>query len=424
MINLNRRSFLQTGSSALGTLLLQGLATGLPPAFLLNPHKVSAQANQFNLQTLILSTSSRGDPINVNCPGTYREGIYHSPNLPSAQATFGGRRRRAAQAWCDLPGGLRDRLAFFHYSPRTAAHPEYRQTMTFRGSVKNEVGNGSEMFASAMSQLAYTEGIHLQKEPIPLCSSFLSFQSQPLQEIRPVDLRALFDAADPNLSDLRQTRDQVLDTLYADMRVNGNQAQKAFIERYANSRSQARALGEQLGDLLNELPLDEDNPNSGDDQVIAAIALAQLQISPVITINIPFGRDNHQDSGLVLEQAETISGVNSIRNLWDRLNAIGLQDQVTFATLNVFGRRSYTNSRGGRDHNKDHAVMVAFGANVNGGLYGQMDSEGKAVAIGNIPIEQTMEAAGFSLARALGHSNQTVLSRIPEGRLVNAFLND
>ena len=95
---------------------------------------------------------------------------------------------------------------------------------------------------------------------------------------------------------------------------------------------------------------------------------------------------------------------------------------MTFATMNVFGRRSYTNTRGGRDHNKDHAVMATFGAQIQGGVYGGMTSEGKAKDIGAINANTSMEAAGVSLARALGHSNQMVELRIPNGQLIDGFL--
>ena len=294
--------------------------------------------------------------------------------------------------------------------------------MAMRGSLKNEQGNGTEMFPSAMAQLAYTPGFHLQEEPVPLCDSFLSFRSQPLQMVRPTDLKSLFSPEDPALANLRRTRDQVLDTLYTDMLRGGSRAQREFVDRYANSRAQAQSLGDQLGELLAMLPTDPEEPNSARDQVIAAVALAQLKISPVITINISFGGDNHQDTGLIREEADTLSGVAAISELWSRLKAIGIQDEVTFATMNVFGRRSYLNGRGGRDHNQHHTVMVAFGANIKGGVYGSMNGEGRATAIGDVGIGETMEAAGVSLARGLGHSSEVVNERLPGGRAIGAFL--
>lgn len=418
----SRRTFLKRGAGAFGALFVNSLASGLPVSFLLNPQRAAAQAQNMTSQTLILSTSSRGDPLNVNVPGAYREGVTNNPHLETSMASFGGQPQQAASVWCDLPADLRDRLAFFHYSPRTAAHPEYRQTMTLRGSLKNEAGNGSEMFPSAVSQLAYTPGYHLQKEPIPLCDSDLTYQSQPLQQINPVDLQSLFDPADGALANLRGARDQVLDAMYAEMRVNGNSAQRAFVDRYALSREQARDLGDQLGDLLSRLPTDEDDLNNARDQMIAAVALARLKISPVITINIPFGKDNHQDADLRDEEGDTRTGTALIGELWAELASAGLQDEVSFATMNVFGRRAYRNTRGGRDHNQHHAVMVAFGAGVNGGVYGGVDAEGRAEAVGSVSADRTMECAASSMMRALGHSDQVVQTRIQGAEVHAPFL--
>ena len=421
MKTYHRRTLLKRGSGARSALFINSLATGLPVSFLMDPKRAAAQSADTTSQTLILSTSSRGDPLNINCPGSFGQGITNNPHLDTAQATFGGEQSRAASVWCDLPEDLRQRLAFFHYSPRTAAHPEYRSTMTLRGSLKNKQGNGTEMFASAMSQLAYQPGVHLQEEPIPLCDSTLTFESQPLQQIKPVDLKSLFLPADNTLADLRQVRDQVLDSMYAEMRTSGNISQRKFVDRYAQSRTQARDLGDQLGDLLDRLPTDEDDLNNARDQMIAAVALARLQISPVITINIPFGRDNHQDADLRIEEGETRSGVALIEELWNELKSANRENSVSFATMNVFGRRAYRNSRGGRDHNQHHAVMIAFGSKVNGGVYGSMDSEGRATDIGGIPVDRTMESAAASMARALGHNEMQVRGRIPTGEVVNEF---
>lgn len=425
MKELNRRMILRGGAGAFSTLLLRGLASGIPPAFLLNPSAATAQMMNQAPQTLILSTSQRGDPININCPGSYTDGVINNPDLETRRGRFGAQRHRAASVWCDLPNALRQRLAFFHYSPRTAAHPEYRDTMTFRGSMLSVNGNGREMFASAMAQMAFNSDLHRQAEPLPLCDSFLSYKGQPLQLLRPTDLKSLFGSPDETLANLRQTRNRVLDSLYSDMKVSGTQAQRKFIDRYAKSQEQAKSIGDELGDYLSDIGnnVDEDgNANSAEDQIIAAVALAELNISPVITVNIPFGGDNHQDAGLIRERDQTISGVSAIGSLWNRLNTAGIQDRVTFATMNVFGRRHYLNDRGGRDHNRNHAVMVAFGSNIKGGVYGRMNAEGSATAIGNIGINQTMEAAGFSLAHALGQDPNEVSRRLPNGRLVNNFL--
>ena len=149
----------------------------------------------------------------MNCPGSYVNSnqVENNPNLATATGTFGNQQVTTAEPWAQLPADLRSRLAFFHYSPRTAAHPEYRATMQMKGSVKNEAGNGSEMFSSAMAQLGAGPLGTLQNEPIPLTGEDLTYLSMPLQTIKPVDLKELFTPEDQTLVDLRQTRDQVLD---------------------------------------------------------------------------------------------------------------------------------------------------------------------------------------------------------------------
>jgi hypothetical protein len=65
---------------------LKAFVTGLPTWYLLNPSRATAQDLQCainakaNLQYLIVSTSSNGDPLNCNCPGTYEgtgAGVVH-----------------------------------------------------------------------------------------------------------------------------------------------------------------------------------------------------------------------------------------------------------------------------------------------------------------------------------------------------------
>ena len=419
----SRRTFLTRSSKALGALFVNSLASGLPASFLLNPSRAAAQSPDLIRKTLIFSTSRRGDPMNINCPGSYRSEVENNPILQSAQQTFGGREWQAASAWCNLPGALRSRLGFFHYAPRSAAHPEYLDAMAFHGSLNSREGNGSEIFPSAVAQMTYEQGLYLQEEPVRLCDTDLIFGGQPIQQVKPVDLSALFDPADEALADLRSTRDAVLDSLYADMRVNGSPAQRAFVDRYALSREQSRDLAENLGEYLEGIPSDEDDQNNARDQIIAAVALARIGVSPVITVNIPFGGDNHQDSDLQAEADQTTSGVQVIGELWDLLNAAGLEDQVSFAAMNVFGRRSYRNTRGGRDHNQHHAVMVSFGQGVNGGVYGRMTSAGEARDIGNIPSGRTLEAAGASMMRALGCAESEIAARVSNGQIHNPFVN-
>jgi len=250
--------------------------------------------------------------------------------------------------------------------------------------------------------------------------------------LEPSALKALFADQEVQLADLRMLRDQSLDQLYGNLRTNGTKTQRNFVDRYIQSRDQARQLGEQLGTLLERLPVNAIDVDGSADQIIAAVALAKLKIAPVITIRIPFGRDNHADAGLNIEATETISGVANIGRLWEELGSSGLRDQVTFAMMNVFGRTLQANGGGGRNHNRHHCVMVAFGPKTKGGVYGGLTADGRCLAIdpstgagrsdAAIAVNETMESAGKSLATALGHAPADVDNRIHGGRVVEAFV--
>lgn len=429
MKRISRRGFLASSGAATG-LLLRSLATGLPPAFLLNPRASHAQ-NMAPLQTLILATSSRGDPVNVNCPGSYVQNAQNNGMLAAGDFMLGNTPTRSALVWQQLPEALRSRLAFFHCQTRSAAHPEYASTMGFHGSVKNAAGAGSEMFASMLAELG-AEGLGtIQAEPLPLCDEVLTVGGQPLQNLKPSEVKALFTPQEGRLANLNGLRDQTLDALWAPLR-NGRAAERAFVDRYARSREQADALGGQLIDLLGDLSDDEDTIDGVNDQIIAAVAMASLNVAPVITIQIPFGGDNHRDTDLSIEAAETTSGVAAIGDLWSRLVTADLQDRVTFAMLNVFGRGLLRNEGGGRNHNRQHATVVAFGAGIAPGVYGGVTPDQIALDIdhrtgagragASIPASESLEAAGKSIARAMGHAQEVIDMRILGGRTVESFL--
>ena len=430
--NLSRRGFLG-GTAAVGsTVLLQSLATGLPVSFLLNPNSVKAQDLNANLQTLIFSTSQAGDPVNVNCPGSYVNGVTNNPLLETSQSLFGEQRVRSATPWAQLPRGLRRRLAFFHHRTDSAAHPEHDLTMSFRGAVKNVNGNGSEMFPSMVAQLGASRMNTLQAEPMVLGRNRITYQSQALQNIKPLELKNLFANDEATLSDLRGLRDRTLDRLYADLKVSGSPIQRRFLDRFLLGRDQSRTLGNSIGTLLEGLSTDSDEGDDTRDQIIAAVALAKLRVTPVIVLNIPFGRDNHQDETLEMERDQTISGTANLAFLWSELRRHNIHNDVSFAMLNVFGRRFNRNERGGRDHNRHHSVMVAFGEKIKGGVYGGVNGNGQCRRInpnngrpinnGGIAEGDTLGSAGKSLLAAMGHTQAEINERIRRGRVLNPFL--
>src|SRR5262249_14205519 len=149
-------------------------------------------------------------------------------------------------------------------------------------------------------------------------------------------------------------------------RQNGNAGQKSFIDRYATSQQQARNISESLLTQLAAI-----NNNDPDSQVAAAIILFQMNVSPVVSIHLPFGGDNHSDKALANETRDHVASVGSIGKMWTALAAAGLQDRVTFATMNVFGRTLVAkDNTNGRNHHGDHHVTIMMGKPFKGGVVG------------------------------------------------------
>src|SRR5687768_14830720 len=76
-MNTNRRDVILGGLFGAGHVGLKALATGLPLAAFARPIRALAQeimctgVDKAKAQHLIISTSSAGDPVNANVPGTY-----------------------------------------------------------------------------------------------------------------------------------------------------------------------------------------------------------------------------------------------------------------------------------------------------------------------------------------------------------------
>ena len=123
--------------------------------------------------------------------------------------------------------------------------------------------------------------------------------------------------------------------------------------------------------------------------------------------------------------------MGQIAELWRELKTAGT-DRVTFAMPSSLVGGSIEIDAAG-DHNRHHGVMVAFGAGINGGVYGGVNGNGQArninpnsgrsVNSGGISPEQTLMSAGKSLAAAMGHEPALIDYRIQGGRLVRGFVN-
>jgi hypothetical protein len=154
-----------------------------------------------------------------------------------------------------------------------------------------------------------------------------------------------------------------------------------------------------------------------------------MNVSPVIAIHIPFGGDNHRDTALATETSETVSGVQTIVQLMQALQTAGLQDQVTFMSLNVFGRTIGPGNTDGRQHNPNHQVSVTIGKPFKGGVVGAVtpvqtdygctpinSQTGAGNSSGDVKAVDTLAAYGQTMLAAVGASQTAVNSIVsPSG---------
>jgi hypothetical protein len=229
---------------------------------------------------------------------------------------------------------------------------------------------------------------------------------------------------------LQPLRDQTLNQLN-DLYKNGaTTAQKAYLDSLVSSQNEVRNLNQ---DLLNSLSSIKDN--SAASQVLAAVTLIQMKVTPVISIHIPFGGDNHRDIGLATEAAQTLSGVQTIATLMQALDSAGLTDQVMFATLNVFGRTIGPGNTDGRQHNENHQVSLTIGKSIRAGVVGglavvgkdygatSVDSRtGQSSTSGDIGAIDTLASYGQTLLAALGVDPAVITSQIGSGSVVSGAL--
>lgn len=430
-----RRNLLRGALLGAGAVGLRSLVTGLPRGFL-ETGSVAHAADPVEPHYLIVCNAQQGDPINANAPGTYVDGTEHNPSalLAETETSLGSTIVTAAKPWAELSEDLRARMAFVHHRTYTNAHPEMSKVLAGHGAVSSLDSNVSEQFPSVLAGYLTNPLATIQAEPATIGFTPLTFQGRPLDLIKPTELQALFSAPEDLQGTLRALRDAELDAIYGELRTSGTAAQRAFFDRYALGREQARQIGADLGELLTRVPVDADDTNGGRDQVIAAVALLKLNIAPVVGIEIPFGGDNHGDSTLAQEAAETVSGVATIQLLWDELKAAGLAEKTTFANLNVFGRTLKRNGGGGRDHNGDHHAMCIFGPRINGGMAGGIEegrdfgatgidsATGASTADGDITPDESLESVFRTLGTAVGVPEEVLDTTVAGGKVISSIL--
>jgi hypothetical protein len=448
---MTRRESLLAGLFGTGYIGLRAMATGLPTWYLLNPRRATAQDLQCaitakeNLQYLILSASSNGDPMNCNVPGTYEIADVIHPQQTEVEAvplTLGAQTVNGALPWADpsvlsptdvamgvatpakgqLNSAVLARTAFFHHRTGTTVHGDQPKVMKVLGDM-----TGGEMLVSSYAKHLSTCFGTVQAAPIALgargnSSELVSFAGRSLPSIAPTQLKQLLTGSktDP-LVQVRALRDQSLNQLFAMAKQDASGVQMDFLDRLSTSRTQVRSLADQLATTLNGIT--SDNVQG---QALAAAALFAANVTSVVTMHIAFGGDNHTDANLQGEADQHVTGVQGIQQVMTALAGltdtagVSLTERVTFATMNVFGRNlsgiAKVTSRAGRDHYGNHSVMVMIGKNVKPGVYGGLvagsggaylagdidSATGAQVTGGDIPATQSHVSAARTLGAALG----------------------
>ncbi|MEM7435144.1 MAG: DUF1501 domain-containing protein [Myxococcota bacterium] len=432
-MKLDRRKMLKTALFGAGGLGLKSLATGVPMSMLARPLAASAQTASV-ARLLILSSSSAGDPLNANVPGTYDDpAIQHSndPRMAPTAMSVGGQQVTAAKPWADLPAAIRDRTVFFHHGTYTNAHPNHPKTMRLLGAVER-----NEMLVSVYSSaLSETLGT-VQQEPISVGArggnEILTFQGRSLANVSPVALKNTLAAEEGVLGDLRPLRDQAVDEIYALYQEHGTENQRRLLDRFVVTRDEARSLSLDLVERLANI-----DGNREADQVLAASVLAAMNVSPVITVRFDFGGDNHDDNEFVRETNETVEGVGHLQNLVETLDGMRaegvLRNDVVVGTLNVFGRDLARKGRQGRDHNGRHHCAVLIGEGLRAGVVGGLEptgkdyqaqaidsSSGNAAPSGDIPHEETFQSMAKTLGVALGVTRERLDEAITGGKVIES----
>jgi Protein of unknown function (DUF1501) len=450
---LNRRELLLASALSYGSLSLRSLITGLPIAFLMGKSE-DTWAAAANAKFLILSHMSNGDPLNTNAPGTYGNPAnaadpLHQIGHPTvaelgakAQGfetpstfTLGGKQVRAATPWAGLPSQLLARSAFWHHATYTNAHTDDGVVLSLGGALKGYSGVGTDHLGSFIAQENSANLSTVSSELMRIGGTPTNSNGTPATLLLPSKLNSVFTAKVAQFDRMVGMRDQFIDKTYADIKANGTPAQKKFMDRYATSKQEAAVLGDQLADLIVDI-----KTNAPADQARMAAALIQLKVSPVITMGIPFGGDNHQDIDLLAEVDQTILAMNTLTVLWDKLSEFGIQNDVVFANFNVFGRTLVRSNNGGRGHNGGHHCMYVFGSSIKPGVVGGLESfqrlsggiefkakpinsaTGLASATTDIPYEQTLTSVGKTLAAAVGVDTARIEARIDGGKVISGAL--
>ena len=162
----------------------------------------------------------------------------------------------------------------------------------------------------------------------------------------------------------------------------------------------------------------------------AAALLIKMNVTPVVTIHLPFSGDNHSDANFGNEATQTTASVNNIKTLMTKLKSYGLEDKVTFATLNVFGRTF--DSLNGRGHNASHSVALMIGKGFKGSVVGGIVPGGHAADIdpasgaaadgGDLAASESLASVAKTLGAGIGLTDAQLDDQITSGTAIRSVI--
>lgn len=434
-MTISRRSLLRASLFGAGSVALRSLATGLPMRFLLDPLSAAAQEAP-KQKILILSVSRDGEPLNANCPGMYEshlKDVVHptGPTMAATPLKLGEQMSTAAKPWADLPATVLSRMCVFHHATYTGLHAQNQTVMSLMGNTtRNEMA--VSIYAKEIGKALGTT----QTEPITLGANgveLVRFEGRTLSNVAPSSLFRILGRPDGPLGALQAQRDRDLDRIHALIAEHGTKVHKATLDQYANTRQQARSVSDALIDQLSQV-----EGNEMEDQAIVAPVIAAMGLSPVITVHLKFGMDNHRDPGFAQETEQHISGLRTLGAMVEALDSFRskgvLKHDVLVGVTGVFGRT--LSKASGRDHNSRHNVSLIIGNGVRAGVIGGCENLGKghsaraidkvsgqAVAAGaGIPFEETLQSMAKTMGAALGVSAANLNENIKGGEIIKAAL--
>jgi uncharacterized protein (DUF1501 family) len=432
-----RRGMLGGMAAVAGSFMMRSLATGIPAKVLLDP--LSASAEDLPAGKMLIVASSRdGDPINANVPGTYGfADLYHPPAASMAETPMmlSGTPTSAAKPWADLPQNILDRTVFFHHATYTPVHGEMARVQRMMDATEK-----NDMMISLLARELAADLGSVQSDPVSLGASggeLLSSSGRLLGNVAPLSVRAALGGVEGPLKDLTAMRDVQIDRIYNIYREHGTPSQRTLLDAWVRSRDEVRSISQ---DLISRL--DDVDGNDQANQVKTAVVLCAMNITPVVSISLDFGRDNHTDNNFVTETASHLAAVPELQNLMEELDQLKvdghLQHDVIVASLNVFGRTLKKKGLTGRDHNSGHHCMVMMGTGLKGGIIGGVELNGSgseyiaqsidsatgaaAGGGGDIVFEESLASAGKTLGHAMGVSSDRLDELLPPGKIVHAAL--